>query len=275
MTGLTSLPPAVEVSGLSISLGTRGTKARILDDVSFSLGRGEFLSVVGRNGAGKSTLFRCIAGILKGYAGTIRVDGHPVSGMRPRERARHIAYVPQGAPSDVPYTVAEFLEMSRYPWRDVASATEDRRAVDEAMALAGVAHLAARRLGDLSGGERQKVLIAAAVAQGASCVLMDEPTTYLDYAHQVEAMRIMADINRERGATLLVVTHDVNMAIRISSRIIALSRGRLAWEGTPDDFLESGRLEEIFGVRFARYRADDGALSPVLAPVSDLEGTPR
>jgi iron complex transport system ATP-binding protein len=266
---------AVEVSGLSISLGERSFAARVLDGVSFSLARGAFLSIVGRNGAGKSTLFRCIAGICKGYGGEIRVDGKPVSEMRQRERARHIAYVPQSAPADVPYTVEAFMEMSRYPWRHVASASDDRRAIDEAMSLAGVSDLAGRRLGELSGGERQKVLIASAVAQGASCVLMDEPTTYLDYAHQVEAMRIMAAVNRERGATMLVVTHDVNMAIRISSRVAAMSDGRIVWDGTPGAFVESGRLEEIYGVPFERYRAEDGARPPLLAPAADLGGVGR
>lgn len=266
--------PVVEVCDLSISLGERAaSKREILTDVSLGVSRGDFLAIIGRNGAGKSTLFKCIAGIYGKhvrYAGTIRIDGRASAGISARERARHIAYVPQSAPADIPYTVRDLLEMSRYPWKGVVSQTEDKRAIGEAMRLADIEPLASRRLCDLSGGERQRAMIAAAIAQGTACILMDEPTTYLDYAHQIEAMEIMSAVNRGRGTTMMVVTHDVNMAVRAANRIVALAGGRVVWGGSPDELLASNRLvelEKIYGVRFERYTSQGGDGFPLLAPV--------
>ncbi|MDR3075944.1 MAG: ABC transporter ATP-binding protein, partial [Synergistaceae bacterium] len=166
----------------------------------------------------------------------------------------------------VPYTAAEFLELSRYPWRSVSTDADDRRAVGEAMRLTGISQLAERRLTSLSGGERQKVMIAAAIAQETGAILMDEPTTYLDYAHQVETMEVLARINRERGVTLMVVTHDVNLAMGLSGNVVAMAGGRVNWTGPPDGLLESGRLDEIYGVRFRQYSSGCPLEHPVLMP---------
>lgn len=260
---------ALHLSGVSISLGERGGRP-ILRGIDLAVRRGEFLCIVGRNGAGKSTLCKCVAGIHTGYAGEIRIAGRPVRGIPARERARLVAYVPQSAPTDIPYTVDEFLDMARYPWRNIASRAEDARAVRAAAELADIAHLADRKLASLSGGERQKVLIAAAIAQEAACVLMDEPTTYLDYAHQVEAMQILSRVRRERGATMLLVTHDVNMALLLSDTVVALADGCVAWSGAPDAMTDPALLERIFGIPFARYVAPGATPPAMVAPVARL-----
>ena len=253
----------IEVSELSISLGGKA----ILHDVSFSAESGELLCVIGRNGAGKSTLFKCICGVHRKFAGSVRLSGQALNKLNARERGRSVAYVPQNAPPDIPYTVSEFMEMSRYPWEGVHSKSSGGRAVSEAISLAGLEKLVDRKMRDLSGGERQKVMIASAIAQEPGAILMDEPTTFLDYAHQIETMELITRIKRERNISMLVVTHDINLAMKVSDRILALSEGRISWIGMPDELRDSGLLHMIFGVSFERYYPTQGSDCPLLAPI--------
>ncbi|MDR1471427.1 MAG: ABC transporter ATP-binding protein [Synergistaceae bacterium] len=254
---------SLEVSDLSLTLEGRA----ILRGIAFSADAGDFICVVGRNGAGKSTLFKCIAGIYRNFSGAVGVGGRRLPSLGERDRARMIAYVPQSAPSNIPYTVREFMEMSRYSWRGVSSLADDARAVSEAFEMTDTGFLADRRMDSLSGGERQKVMIASAIAQETGIILMDEPTSYLDYAHQAETAEVMARVNVERGVTMLTVTHDVNMAVRLSRRIIAFSGGSVIWSGPPDEILDESLLRSIYGVSFEWYYsgAQCGGY-PLLAP---------
>ena len=254
------------ISGLSLSLD--GTE--ILHGVDLEVLQGDFTCIVGPNGAGKSSLLKCVAGIYKDYRGQIVVAGHAAEELRAkhaRELARRVAYVPQSAPQDLPFTVTEFVDMARYPWRTVASRAEDERAVASAMEITGIADLAGRKMGTLSGGERQKVLIASAIAQETEILLLDEPTTYLDYAHQVETMELISRINRDRGATIVAVTHDVNFALQAAGTVLALVAGRAHWSGQPIELLEPGRLRGIYGVTFEQYFARGSDAHPFVAPV--------
>ena len=253
---------SIEVSGLSISLGGK----KILGDVSFEAGAGDFICVLGRNGAGKSTLFKCVCGLLKNFQGTVKLAGKMYNAMSARERARVVAYVPQSVPPDIPYTVLEFMEMSRYPWRGVSSRRDDERAVSEAISLAGIGKFASRRMCDLSGGERQQVMIASAIAQESEAILMDEPTTFLDYAHQAEAMGLVTRVNKEKKVVMLVITHDVNLAMRFSDRALALSEGHVKWAGVSSELQEPDLLRSLFGVEFGRYFSGVGDTRPLLAP---------
>jgi iron complex transport system ATP-binding protein len=252
----------IKISGLSLELSGR----RILSGISFDVAPGEFFCVIGRNGAGKSTLLKCIAGIIGGYEGEILICGRRVSGLSARDRSRLVAYVPQGSPSDIPYTVRDFLELSRYPWRGVSSGADDAREIAEAMDMTGITAFSDRRLSSLSGGERQKVMIASAIAQRTEAILMDEPTTYLDYAHQAETIDMMSKVNKTRGVSMMVVTHDVNLAMELSGAVAAMSAGRADWVGRPSDLFETARLNEIFGVPFRRYAADGPGGRWLLAP---------
>ena len=253
----------LEVSGVSLSLDGR----MILSDVTFSALSGDFICMVGRNGAGKSSIFKCVVGIYKNFSGAIEIGGRRSSRLSDRNRAKLVAYVPQIASLDVPYTVREFMEMARYPWKGTSTAAEDSRSISEALAMTGTGDLADRRMNALSGGERQKVMIASAVAQDTGIIVLDEPTSYLDYEHQAEAAEVMARINVERGVTVLAVTHDINLAVRASCRIIALAEGRVFWSGSPRGILEDGLLQSIYGVPFERYFPRCGAGYPLLAPV--------
>jgi iron complex transport system ATP-binding protein len=252
----------IKIAGLSVELGGKA----ILSDVSFEAEPGSFLYVIGRNGAGKSTLLKCIAGVIRGYGGELFIGDRLAASLAARDRARIVAYVPQSSPGDVPYIVSDFIEMSRYPWRGIATEADDRRAVAEAMELTGITSLAGRRISSLSGGERQKVMIASAIAQETSAILMDEPTTYLDYAHQVETVDVMARVNRERGVTIMVVTHDVNLSLELSGKVVAMSGGRVLWTGPPSGLIEPGRLQGIFGVSFRSYSSGREGDSKILAP---------
>ena len=191
--------------------------------------------------------------------------------MSRREIARHVAYVPQGGMDHITYTVGEFLEMARYPWRDALAPAgpADRLAVAEALELAGVSAQIQRRMDTLSGGERQNVLIASALAQGSSLLLLDEPTTYLDYRHQQETLSLVRRINQERGVAVLAVTHDINFALHVADRVLALQGGAMLWEGKPMELLENERLEQIFGVPFRLFHAP-GELIPYVAPCEVL-----
>ena len=261
----------IEVSRLSISLGGK----TILRDVSLGAESGDLLCVVGRNGAGKSTLFRCICGVHKKFTGSIKLTGRTLHTLDARARARIVAYVPQNAPPDIPYTVREFMEMSRYPWEGVHSTRGGPRggvnAVSEAISLAGLSKFADRGMRDLSGGERQRVMIAAAIAQEPDAILMDEPTTFLDYAHQIETMELITRVKKERNIAMLVVTHDVNLAMKVSDRVLALSEGRVEWTGAPHELRDDRLLRSIFGVSFEQYfPAQDGArqgYASLLAPI--------
>jgi iron complex transport system ATP-binding protein len=234
--------------------------------VSFEAPPGGFICVIGKNGAGKSTLLKCRAGVVGGYAGEIAICGKNASSLSARDRSRLVAYVPQSSPCDIPYTVRDFLEMSRYPWRGASSDADDRHALAEAMDITGIVALADRRLASLSGGERQKVMIASAIAQGTGTVLMDEPTTYLDYAHQVETIEMMARVNRDRGVTMIVVTHDINLAMELSDMVVAMSGGRIDWAGSPSGLFEPGRLNGIFGVSFRKYSSGNSGEYQILVP---------
>lgn len=241
----------------------------LLRDVSFSLDAGDALAVVGPNGAGKTTLLRCILCAHHRFTGKIELGGRPVRSLRARERARLLSYVPQLDGRALPFRVREFVEMGRYPHQEpLAGPTpRDREAVDEALSLTGLAELAGRRLATLSGGERQQAFMAAALAQGGSLLLLDEPTAFLDYAHQVRVHEIIESVRAETGTAIVLVTHDVNEALLVADRAVALREGGVVAEGTVEVLADPEVLESIYGVGFARVAGSDDA-HPLVFPRS-------
>jgi cobalamin transport system ATP-binding protein len=240
--------PILEIREFSLRLG----KKEILRDVSFNVCRGEYLSIVGPNGAGKTTLLKCIDRLLAGGTGSIRVFGRPLESYGRRELARRIAYVPQADARALPFTVREFVLMGRYPYLSPFSSVdrEGIQAVEEALERTATGEFAERRLDTLSGGERQKVYLAAALAQQADVLLLDEPTTFLDYRHQAEIRDVLARANEESGVTIVSVTHDLNRAVLDSDRIVALRDGALAFCGPPAEIMNAGALERIYRTAF-------------------------
>ena len=201
----------LKIDRLSFSVA----ESRLLEDITFSVKRGDCLCVIGPNGAGKSTLLKCIGGLYKNYKGGVYLEGTRLSSMKNRAIARRVAWVHQTGADSLPFTVREFARMSRYPWQTaIGSETrEDMEIVACALETSGVSHLADRQLNSLSGGERQRSLIAAAIAQGTDILFLDEPTSFLDYKHQVETLELIEKINSEENMTILLVTHDINLAV--------------------------------------------------------------
>ncbi len=254
-------------------LGVHFNGARLLDDITFDLGQAEFLTVVGPNGAGKTTLLRVLDRLIKPSVGAITLEGVDLAGFDRRQLAQIVSYVPQTDLGSSDFTVKAFVEMSRYPylgpWEPLSR--RDREAVDQAMATTEVLHLSDRLLGTLSGGERQRTLIAAALAQGGRVVLLDEPTSYLDYRHQVQVLDLLDHLHRDLGYTLVVVTHDLNATVGCSDSVLALKDGRVAFAGTPEGLLDVDRLAAIYENDFELVKRGVGSV-PLVVPTRGGRG---
>lgn len=240
----TAPPTALSVHDLSVTIGG----ASILRDVSFVVGAGEYVSIIGPNGAGKTTLLRCLTRYFRGYTGEVALFGCSTRRLSQRSIAQRAAYVPQAEAGTIPFSVEAFVAMGRYPYGGpfVTPHAEDRRAVDEALRAMGIEHLRQRHVATLSGGERRKVLLAAAVAQATPLLLLDEPTTFLDYRHRHEIQDLLCLLNRQRGTTIVSVTHDLNAAVVASHRVLALRRGELVFEGMPQELMQAETLQAIY-----------------------------
>ncbi len=259
--------PILRVEGYGFAVGRKP----ILCDVSFHVDRGEYVTIVGPNGAGKSTLLKCLMRILRSGSGTIEVAGRPLESYAQRELARRLGYVPQADGRAAPFTAEQFVLLSRYPYLSpfAAASREDRGAVRAAMETTDTAELAERQMGSLSGGERQRVYIAAALAQEADILLLDEPTTFLDYRHQAAIRGVLARANREQGVTILAVTHDVSAAALESDRILGLCAGSIVFCGTPEELMHGDVLRRIYQTEFLLVPHPQAPLPVVVPPAME------
>lgn len=237
--------PAVDVRGLSLSYGKRA----VLRDVSFSIPPGEFFIVIGPNGSGKSSLVKTISGMTRPGSGAVEILGRPLGDYSRKALARLVAAVPQNQPVDVPFTAAEVVLMGRSPHLGLLSveSAEDVRIAEEAMNFTGVSAFASRKLDRLSTGERQRVLIARAVCQQSRIIVLDEPTASLDLAHQIHIMELMEKLIKRAGTTVVMVSHDLNLAAMYADRLLLLKNGEIVSLGTPAEVLTYRVLEETYG----------------------------
>jgi iron complex transport system ATP-binding protein len=258
--------PVLEVEGLTVRID--GTT--ILDDVSLTIGPGELLSIIGPNGAGKSTLIRCLDGLVTPDRGVIRVMGRPLGAYPRRQLARIISYVPQTGTPAFQFSVGNFVEMGRYPhlgsWASLGA--EDIAAVGSALAMTETDHLVDRSMASLSGGERQRVFVAAALAQGGSVLLLDEPTTYLDFRHQVQIVDLLERLNHDQGMTIVAATHDLNRTVPVSDTVVALREGRVVLHGPADLVFDSERLAAIYDTNF-RLIPSGADAPPLVMPAAN------
>lgn len=224
----------------------------LLDAVSFKVLQGEYLTIIGANGAGKSTLLKCLDNILTGWTGEILFEGLPIRKIGQRKLARRIAYVQQMVPVFFTFTVRQRVEMGRYPHLQPFSpiSETDREIVETSMRSMGILHLADRFVETLSGGEKQKVQLAAALAQQTDVLCLDEPTTYLDYKHQHEISQWLRTFNREQGKTIIEVTHDVNRAVLSGTHVLALNSGKVVFDGKPELLMTQEHLHTIYDIDF-------------------------
>jgi iron complex transport system ATP-binding protein len=254
--------PALRFDGVTLGYGG----APVLRSVSLALGEGEIVGVIGPNGSGKTTLVRGATRVIEPLAGAVTLLGRPLGLYDRRELARNLAVIPQEGTPIFPFTVLETVLMGRAPWLHpfAFEGEEDLRAAREALVAVGAADLALRDLAELSGGERQRVVVARALAQGTRVLLADEPTAHLDLRHAVAIFGLLRALRTERGLSVFVVTHDVNLAALFCDRLLLLGGGGVAAEGTPREVLRADLLGEVFGTPVVVETRPDG--TPFVAP---------
>ena len=231
----------------NISLNYRN-KA-ILKDVSFSVTTGEFFVIIGPNGAGKTSLLKILSGLQKAQHGSVNIKGKSISQYSRRNLSKILAIVPQHIEVGFPFTVAETVIMGRTPHLSILSMEDksDFQIAEEAMKFTEVSHLAKRKLFQLSGGELQRVIIARAICQQPEIILLDEPTTALDPAHQLKIMDLMERFRSQHNTTIIMVSHDLNLASMYGDRLLLLKEGRVIKTGDPKTVLNKSLLEESYG----------------------------
>lgn len=222
----------------------------VIDELSVSVPPGQITAIVGANGSGKSTLLKTFARILKPIAGCVYLDGAEIHATPTRELARRLSILPQKAQAPEALTVYELASYGRYPHRKWlrGSDADDASMVGWALEIVGLNDLRERLVGSLSGGQQQRVWIAMTLAQGASYMLLDEPTSHLDTCHQLEIMELLARLNRQEDKTVVMVLHDLNLAARYAHHMIALKDGRIVASGTPESVMTVDMLQTIFGI---------------------------
>lgn len=241
---------------------------QVLSAVEVSLAGSELVAVVGPNGAGKSTLLRVLLGLLPVRTGSVSLLGRPLSALSRREIAQRIAFLPQETHSDFAFTVRELVAMGRIPHlgRFRPEGPADVLAIERALDQTSTSAFVDRLASELSGGERQRVLLARAIAQTTDVLLLDEPTSSLDVAHQLEIIRLLRDLARE-GRAVAIALHDLSLAARFADRVIVLSGGKVAAQGTPRDVVTPELLERHFRIRARVEHAEEGVLVVPIAPV--------
>ncbi len=236
------MKPLYQSAGLRVFYGER----EALRGISVELRAGELTAIVGPNGAGKSTWMAALAGVRTDYRGSCLFDGREVSTWNKRQLARRAAFIPQNVRLEFPFTAEQVVFMGRTPHcRGLFETEADRRAVERAMALTDAAEFAERPFGDLSGGEKQRVILASALAQEPDALLLDEPTTYLDLKHQLSLYSLLRDLARQ-GKAVIAVTHDLNLAAAFADRVIALKDGVIAADGDAAEVVREQTIAAVF-----------------------------
>ncbi len=250
----------LELEGVTASYG--GITA--LSDISFTVTSGQVVTLLGPNGSGKSTLIKTIAGILRPTRGRLVVDGTDIQRIDPIDLATRIGYVPQQYTFTLYATVFETVLLGRRPFIKWSVSEEELSRVESALEAVGMTGSAGKFMDQLSGGERQKVFIARALAQDPALYLFDEPTSALDIRYQLGVMETLRDLAIRRGAAVVIAVHDLNLAYRYADAVIMLDKGRLVANGLPENVLTPDRIEKVYGVNIEVVRSGNGQfLMPV------------
>lgn len=258
-----STPPQLSARNVSLGYGGR----MIVEDLSFEVPTGKVTAIIGPNGCGKSTLLRGFSRLLRPSAGGVTLGEREIGRYGAREFARVVGLLPQNPVAPDGILVADLVSRGRYPHQGMFSrpSAEDDAAVAWALEVTSTAALASRPVAELSGGQRQRVWIAMALAQQTEILLLDEPTTFLDLAHQVDLLDLVVRLNRERGTTTIMVLHELNLAARCADHLVAMKDGGIVAAGDPAEVLTSERLREVFGLRASVHHLE-GIPEPVVVP---------
>ncbi|MBF6416023.1 ABC transporter ATP-binding protein [Nocardia cyriacigeorgica] len=250
--------------GVTLGYGERV----IVDGLNLDIAPGVITTVIGPNGCGKSTLLRSLGRLLKPSAGQVLLDGKAIASMKTKDVARIVGMLPQTPVAPEGLTVADLVARGRHPhqsWIRQWSATDESEVLT-ALEQTGIADLAHRSLDELSGGQRQRAWISMALAQGTDILLLDEPTTYLDLAHSLEVLDLVDRLHDELGRTVVMVLHDLNLAIRYSDQLIVMRDGRIIAKGAPADIIDAELLREVFGLE-ATVLEDPMSGRPMIVPI--------
>jgi iron complex transport system ATP-binding protein len=227
----------------------------ILSGIDLTLERGRVYGLVGRNGSGKSTLLKIMARQVTPTSGTASLQGEALTNWGSRAFARLVAYMPQFTPHTDGMTVSELVALGRFPWHGTLGrfTSSDRKLVEDAIERTDLARFADSSVASMSGGERQRAWIAMMLAQNAQCLLLDEPTSALDLLHEDGVLALLQEISHERGLTIVVVLHDINLAARYCDEIVALKSGQISAHGTPAEIVRFDVLKSVFGVEMGVF----------------------
>ena len=276
MTGRTGRSPAdagTRLVGRDLTLAY--DQRTIAENLSVAVPDRSFTVVVGPNACGKSTLLRALSRMLKPTRGSVLLDGADIAGLQAKALARTLGLLPQSSIAPDGISVGDLVARGRYPHQGLLRqwSKEDERVVRESMEATGVGDLGERYVDELSGGQRQRVWIAMALAQQTPLLLLDEPTTYLDIAHQIEVLDLCARLHEEEGRTLVAVLHDLNHAARYATHLIAMKGGRVVAEGVPGDVVTAELVEEVFGMP-CRVIEDPETGTPLVVPAARARAQP-
>ena len=255
---------AISIKNLSYSY----SKKNILNNISFDINKGEIFIVIGPNGSGKTTLMKAIAGLIKIKRNTISVFDNLYEQYSRKAIAKTIAFVPQQIPSDFPFTVEELVMLGRSPHLGILGLDqkEDLETAHESMEFTGILPFAKRRIPQLSGGERQRVFISRAICQQPSIIILDEPTAALDLAHQIKIMDLMEKLKAQKNMTIIMVSHDINLAAEYADSMLILANGKIISMGSPNEILKFEILEKVYGCNILIDQSPLGNM-PRITPV--------
>lgn len=239
----------------------------VVPDLDVTIPDGSFTVIVGANGCGKSTLLRGLARMLHPKTGTVLLDGQQIRALPAKEVARRLGLLPQGPIAPDGITVADLVGRGRYPHQGLLRqwTPADEVAVADAMDATNITDLSDAYVDELSGGQKQRVWLAMVLAQQTPIMLLDEPTTFLDIAHQIDVLDLCADLHEHRGHTLVLVLHDLNHACRYATHLIAMQDGRIVAEGDPAQVITAELVEQVFGLR-CRIITDPVSGTPLVIP---------
>lgn len=257
----------LKLDNVSFSYG----KSQVLKDISFAIAEGEFVALVGSNGVGKSTILKIMNRICRDYSGIVSLFDRDLVEYSQKEVAQKISYVPQFLNFDHSYSVYDFLSMSCYPYSSrIASLDSGNESkISTALEVTNTKDLVDRLVDTLSGGERQKILIAASIVQDSSVIMLDEPTAFLDPLHEYEICKLLLHLNKDMGKTIIVVTHSINHAVSWNRRIIALKNGEVVYDGESRSIIDNSILKKIYDKDFIIMKHPHSEMDVIVPEIFD------